>query len=497
MGVEGYARSRVFSWDQSEFLGMEVPFLTSAGRRPGPRVKMQVNDHTELVLSANGKKFEQLDWAMHEVVKFVNRINSEEIPPLPACAWEIVLKHEVHIPEGETREELARDKDKLASKAREFFIGCLFYFLISMYMQRWRQKIERGRMIKIGFRWWYGGAEDLAKQMQYNSGKYVYFDADFKGFDTTVKMFLLFLYSTQLAYYHDFRKMEPEDVRIFKVLLKICTTVLSIKVVHTFGSMWRMMFGVMPSGAFETSHGNSWIVGFTFFHYLATVMIQNPSRRKVIRSYLMQFLILVIVYGDDHIIGVPDELYDIINQEGYRRFLEKYYDMILRNCREFRQFLSTVDEYGELQEKGAVFLRRYLVPREQLTSRRDVAKVLPFRPTSATIKKFAHGSGLPRTRLDYVLCAIGMAYDNSTNKHAYEFCRFMYDYFLDGQDFNTLVEQADFVQDNNLTRIMMKAGISEKEIREGFPTAEKLMDMHVPDDIYVRFQVHDPYIGDV
>jgi hypothetical protein len=147
------------------------------------------------------------------------------------------------------------------------------------------------------------------------------------------------------------------------------------------------------------------------------------------------------------------------------------------------------------------FLSKYFVDRDLITTRKDLPKVLPYRHFSKIIKKYAHGDGSSRTTVDYILAAIGMVYDSfGTNPLSYDFCYFMYTRnmaALGVSDFFDLVTRyRDSFTGKSLDNMLKKCGIPLSELKDGFPSKRKLLDMHINDpDKHImrdeRFEVSD------
>jgi len=395
--------------------------------------------------------------------------------------------------ETQTYEGMETSSKKMKDKAREFFIPHLLSVLLSMIVQRRRQKIERGKMIKIGLKWWYGGAERYANQLKYRSKNVAWGEADVIGFDTNVKIFLLLLYVVQAAIYYK----KTKDFDIFKVFLKMTATHLGFKLVHMFLDVWRSMVGSMPSGAYETSHGDSWIMGFMFFLYIATVAHKYPEKRRTMMDCIESGDLGITVYGDDHNIIIPDILTDIINMKDFHDYLLETFDAETRDVKQTKQFLSHLDRYGEIPDKGIVFLQRYFVHKDEIGGNyENLANILPLRPFEKTYRKFAFGKGGYRANVDLLLSSIGMAYDNGLNPVAYKFCEFMFEEFRSiCPPLEEILKDPYFsLQDTSITRLVKKLGIPLEQLAKGFPTREMVLSMHVYNETFSDFEDRTPLI---
>jgi len=201
-----------------------------------------------------------------------------------------------------------------------------------------------------------------------------------------------------------------------------------------------------------------------------------------------------VCYGDDFIVGMHKDIHDILNIHLFTQYLLTHWDMTLRNVRDLDRFLSVPDLVtGDLRFEGAVFLQRRFVAREAVTTRTDLPPVLPHRPLSRTIERFAWGAcGGNRRTEDYLLSVIGMFYDTQgTNALAYEFCQFMYEDIINRYkvDFNKVMTDIGTYtgHDTNLTRLIRKCGITVEDIRNGVPSRDSLLSRHIMDKNYTDF----------
>jgi hypothetical protein len=266
---------------------------------------------------------------------------------------------------------------------------------------------------------WSGGAWLLASRFHAMEEGYTYYSGDFSALDTTIKASLLQLYSAFSDYYYK----KSGEYYVFKKFLSIACENLTFKCVHFFDNIWRMVYGVMPSGAYETSHGDSWIVSFIYMQYLVAIGDKFPHIKQQIMEQFDLLCLRVVVYGDDSILCVPDFLAEYVNIYGFSEFVSEFYQMTMRDLEQTSDFCSIPNvRTGGIAKYGAVFLSRYFVKRESVTNRTDVPAVLPYREFRKIQKKYAFGSGEKRTPRDHVLAALGMVYDSmGTNLRAYDF----------------------------------------------------------------------------
>jgi hypothetical protein len=237
-----------------------------------------------------------------------------------------------------------------------------------------------------------------------------------------------------------------------------------------------------------------------YYLYIAQVIQRYPDRAIQIRNLLRLYRIGIVVYGDDHVMFTHKDVHDIINETGFARFVHDFWNMQIRDIHR-SSFFSKPNKYsGFLKEPGIVFLKRYFVRREDVFTQEeiddhDMSPVLPYRPLGALIMKYAYGKADEKSIIEYVVSAIGMAYDTQgTNKVAYDFCEHMYNSvsrLIVGKIEQLIQEFIERVikegKDTYITRLMRTAKLTSNDIINGFPTWESLMSRHKYNVEYVRF----------
>jgi len=386
---------------------------------------------------------------------------------------------------------LPEKRQRTYDKCREFFIPHMMQYIISYMVLKDRQMFERGTMIKVGMRWLFGGAQQFAEQMQYTDPDMVYGDGDYDALDTTINRVLLELYVSQAAVYID--KQNSPEYPMFLFFLQLATQNLGVKLVHIFANCWRVMFGVMPSGDFATSHGNSWIVGLLFFIYFEYVMLNNPHRREQMEDCFKNKKVQFPVYGDDHITGIHKSINDILNQTGYAKFVNEFFDMKITKLREDIPFFCVPDGYGGLKTDGTIFLKRRFVKRPSDFDA-DIVEVLPYKVLDDAIVKFAYGNNERLSVAEYAVACLGLAYDNmGINPVIHNLCEQFFIFLIKFGKIKGMTTLRDAILNNSLVsnrdimRTLRKIGITTDELLSGFPTRDKLLRMHVMNREYVNF----------
>jgi len=370
--------------------------------------------------------------------------------------------------------------DKFLVKGREFFIPELCLTILSDMMHKKRMLFERGDVITIGVKPWYGGWYDLAVKMNYNNPEIFWVDGDITALDKHIQDWMLYLYLARGARYYNWSGMNRVQRRVLKKLYAILMYHVTNKITLHVGTIWRLIRGVMYSGGKETSHGDSWIMALIFYVYVFYKMYEYPHAAPFIYSALLSDFIAIIVYGDDHIWCALKCFRHILNAHSFHEFLRDKFGMELRDFKEYDEFLS-VPDYGNgtLTYAGPKFLKRYFV--ENFLP--GAAPVLPYKPyfestlRLCTVKEEEDFPGL-------YLKAIGQAWDTTgTNTFMYGVARYVYDY----ASAHSSKTPAEIVQEWSLDpskaeimRSMSKKAMMPRDaFINGFPTLEELQSRHV------------------
>jgi len=377
----------------------------------------------------------------------------------------------------------------MQTKIREFFIAGMIGILLSHFLMNKRMFIERGNMIRIGSKYPFGGAYEFAKYMRYDVEGMLYITGDIKGLDKRIKDWQLMLYILAGKRYYNWKKFTPRQASMFRKLFRILAYNIAHKVVLHVGGFWRFMRGFMYSGGKETSPGNSWILCLAFYCYIIYTLGKFPHIRDYVDQFFFLRMIMIAVYGDDHVIGVPRILREYFNKKSWTRFLEYFFDMELQEAEEFESFLSEFNHHtGEFSKVGPKFLKRYFVAN---TIDPKLAAVLPVKPTDESmIRMFLNDKQEP---YDYIMSAKGIAWDTmGTNFAAYKIAKYFYDRVVaENPNITPMDVYKRYLEDpsrkEKLNQISKKLGISIEQILSGFPKLDRLLDMHVYDPLKCKF----------
>mmetsp|Transcript_66033 Transcript_66033/g.59297 ORF Transcript_66033/g.59297 Transcript_66033/m.59297 type:complete len:763 (+) Transcript_66033:145-2433(+) len=471
LGVDKYKSTQTFKFEES-IKRLKIPTTTSAGNMAGIVRHTKHLADIRIVYTVNGKKVIQDERSDDAIRMMVRDIRKGQSIKLLDRAWVITYKSEVLYATNGAEEM------KFPSKVRIYLIPTTTFYKISKMVHGYRQIIERGDLIQIGINWWNGGAYRFANRFRYNSKRHIRCEGDFRGLDTSLKMHYLMLYVVSSDYYYN----KEGDYDIYKAFLKIVASNLSVRVTHLHSGLWRIMAGMMPSGAYETSHGDSWIVALIFFQYFVYTMIRYPEKEAIIMNSLKSGDIDLAIYGDDFHWMIPESLHSCMNIDKLHDFVSTYLEMQMRDTKTLYRFLSVPDNVtGSLAVTGATYLSRYFIHVRDLdVVAKQTSLVVPYRDFYKTANKFAFGLGYARNIKDHILASIGMAYDTfGTNFVAYSFCKFMFDELVKkmGTSFDYLYEYLG-TTGKDISGVLRKVGVSPDQLKEGFPSRSKLLSMH-------------------
>jgi hypothetical protein len=470
---------------------IKVSFDASAGSRPGGSRVIKEAEGVYKHVGVKGKKLEQAEYMAKTMDEAVKNFRERGVFQLPPDYAKIVLKSEVHHVETVSREHL----EKMSMKAREYFIQGFLTVLLSQLVQNPRQKIERGNLIRIGMDWNRGGMQEFAEYFRYDDPDMRYITFDISGYDTSVIKLFLQIYSRWARQYMKFDNKEEKE--LFLAMLDLATQRLTTKITQIIGNVWRIIDGVMPSGAFETSHGDSWItalVYYCFFEYLSSTDIEFRTRYR--QSKIKKDLMLS-VYGDDNVIGFHKDFLKWFTEENFTMFFLQFGNFTLRDFQIHLQFLSVPDGRGGLKTKGVVFLQKYAIKLPEKFNYPGMPKIVHYRPVQVNIKKFYKGSGDYRTEFDYFLSALTGVYDNPFNQVWYDFCAHMYLHFKPKEEWQDKIMQVMKNTNGYVTRMMRKTHMDVSVLLQGFPTVAQIVNISLHDRNHHKFNHRDIWTYDL
>jgi hypothetical protein len=458
-------------WDYEQAIKdlIKITPMSSCGVRPGPSDCEEIEPNMFIHKTCNGKKLEQALPAARIIDKIVEDIRAGRPPLWTQPHAKVVIKSEVHHSFTFTEEELI----KISEKAREYFIPDLVTILLSQLVHGYRQKLERGKLIRIGMDWNYGGMQEFAEYFRYRDPDFRYVTFDITGFDTSVIKVMLQAYSMWSKVYMKFKS--PEVEKLYNILLTHATCRLTTKIAQLIGNIWRIIDGVMPSGAYETSHGDSWITALVYFAYFEYLSLTDLEFRKYYTS--TDIMIMLSVYGDDNVLGFHKKYAKWFTKEKIEEFFKQFANFTIRDFELHESFLSVPDGKGGLKHKGVVFLQKYCIETPIKYRVVGMPAVVHYRPVEVCIRKFVKGSGDQRLDLDYFLSALSGVYDNPFNQVWHDFCFMMYQSYLPNNNWIADIDLVIGQANGYVTRMMRKTGVKVDVLKRGFPLAQDIIDI--------------------
>jgi len=494
LGTRKYFGTHVFDRHDYRFEG--VPMGSSSGARAGPRQtfpKDQVHPYVR-VYSVTGKKAEQIEYAIDSYKEMVEQAERGEVD-LHDHGWIFSVKAETF----NSSEEISDDDFRaIHDKARLFKIGFVTGIILEAHVSKLRMMLERGH-IRVGMTWWWGGAEDFAKFIRYDDPDMVWSDADIRNLDMSLHRVIMEIYMGMSGVYY---KFEPGDINttVYKNLLKTAIRYLTVRVTHFFKSIWRVIVGGMPSGALNTSHGDSWCMLFLFCLFIQYLWETKPDFRRILDKEFYAGRVVFPIYGDDHIIGNPKTIAHYVNEYEFGQWLAKFWGMQIRALRMNLTALSVPNVLtGELSHRGVIFLQRFLIKRPaHFTMTEDMPDVYPYRALHKPAWRVAFSSdGESRDCVSTMIACIGGAYDMmGTNLVGHEFFQFLFQTIkhLENLDTVTLRNQMReklAAEGKDIVKMLRKGCIPPEEILAGFPSIAKLESMHKRDASKIKFRQYD------
>jgi len=403
----------------------------------------------------------------------IKDFNATGIFELPQVVNAIGLKKEFLY----AGEEDLKTADKMQSKLRYIWLCETLEFLVSASVQGYRQKLERRGPILIGSKFSHGGAWDFAQKCKFNSKDHFWILGDFSSYDLSIKRFFLNLFAMENLRYFNRSSFVGRTWQLFVKFNEWVSHNVGCKLVRKPNGEWGFLEGSMGSGSFITSHGDSWILAFTFFMFVESIA-EGSELGDDIRRDLMNCLLGIFVFGDDFVIYMLKKYRHIINKYTYASFMEQL-GFIFKELEEKDTFLTSVDRECNITEKGVKLLQHYFVHVDSVdTCGVDgLPEVLPWKDTIRLCARAVYGNGEPRVDIDYAISAIGNAYANhGVNEYVHKFYKYIFD-----NSIHQVGAQGEWIADyiktqassgSNISSMLRKAGMTADDLINGFPTRE-------------------------
>lgn len=371
--------------------------------------------------------------------------------------------------------------EKWCAKHRIFIIPSSIFIYAERMVMYLRKLLEQNTDIKIGFKWPRGGADFLFAG--YNLVNALFADGDFSKLDQTIHQVLMRLfYSTTMIYFGP-----GKDRSAMEWIVEQLVNHVSARVTHLMEDLWARVMGQMPSGAWGTSHGDSWIVLFLYYLFVSATLAAQEDEEYVRRreTEFAEKSAGIIVYGDDHVVVTTEESEALLGEDSFAAWVATVWGMKIQQIRK-RLPLKSLVRNGELvpDKKGVVFLKHYLVECDLQIP--NPPKLMPFRPRQEVCKKAVWGSsGADRTEIDVLLSTIGIAYGTmGTNPFSHRWLEYFYHAlsgFVEGGMESPAVRAA--AQEMNWGKLRT-FDVSLKDILKGFPSLQHLQQRNSVDKCY-------------
>lgn len=475
-----------FRYNASELIDYVTRATSAAGIRPGRSRVVGALGDMRIREIVDGKKADQFMYYALSFDEFIHDLIDEQLCKIKDfdhtekfktyCVMR--LKDEFRYVWPPSAEEC----QKLATKCREFFIPNLLQQFLSKMLMTPRQLLERGDVIRIGQKWNFGEAQRFAEYMHAGSTRMCWHTGDINKLDKHIRDWMLTLYiqfgRPYFSYDDDLTK------NLMDALFLLLSERINVKIVNHIGSVWTVIKGMMYSGGYETSHGDSWCMLLGFCLYLSHVIASGHKLSSKVDQCLKAGLIRIAIYGDDHVWCAPRALVEVLNEREYGKFIFEFCGLEVRDAMTLFNFYSTTSLNGEIKEPGVVFLKRYFVL-SKIVDDPNYPLVYPFKPTHDTmIKLFCNKANLEIT---YPLQAIGQAYDTlGTNPVSYEMCKRFYLYYcrILKMEPSEIVREAINNSDvTTIRRLLTRSGITLEDLEKGFPSRSLLLGLHKIDEL--------------
>jgi len=440
----------------------------------------------DVPLKVGGKK--KLELFEADVKSILDWLTDEEAMDL-YVAFNNTGKNEVFF--SNTKQWNADDFAAWKHKCRLFVIPSSIFILLERMVGELRQMLERRGPICVGMKWSKGGMDVIAKKLKIdilNEWLHILVEGDVENFDQSVwERFIDLYFSFGLVY----DLPEGPDYQARKRITRMLIRILLTRLTHMFGKIWGFKIGGMPSGIYNTSHGDSWIMCLWFFLFGVFQIANAPKEDKEMLEQALLWMIAIIVYGDDHVYNMTADpkVQKYFGGKIFVHFMNQHFGVKIRGLRDGISFLST-QKGGLLCHKGMTFCRQQAIMNEHRDVSPKQPRYLPFRENFEFWVRTGWGRDVRvRTPIELMLSCIGHAYGTfASNRIAYDGLFFLYETALahsyDPKKEKFLLQEglkgfgsADFQE-------FRRRGVDPSEIINGFPSWETLIKKNEYDEQY-------------
>jgi len=454
-----------------DFSNLDDVYLgSSSGIHSGPSVTHELPDNVKIKISPNGKKAENFEADINKIFNFL--VSEQEFEVF----FSISPKNENFFDKLKLYDKELYERWE--SKLRLFIIPTSTFVLAEKLVSKIRMLVERGKIIQIGRKWSWGGAQFIAHLLGLNKGMYwdpVLVEGDIKNFDQSVNViFVRWYMSTMLIH----ENPKDPDYLFKQKIVEYLAKNLMCRLTRLFSNLWAQVIGGVPSGIFNTSHMDSWIMALYVFLFLVWQLVNaQECDKEELETAIHSFALLV--YGDDHLWNKGFGLTAVkFSGTLFAQFMKEMFDVTVRDIYDGIPLCSKVMN-GQLVSRGACFLRHFFVenPYGALPGQADV---VPFRETFEYISRAVHGRETKnRDLMDVLLSVIGHAYGTyASNKIAYDTLHCMFKAIITEVNLPIHTVLGDVVArvgDDDIRKLRQMA-ITVEDVLHGFPKWETLVE---------------------
>jgi len=396
-------------------------------------------------------------------------------------------------------------------KTRIFFIMSMLKLLIDklLYVDIFPQFYGRGR-IGIGFKWAGGGAEALAQELGAYDPNMGYFEYDFSKLDQTLLPGMLtLLFSLCMSRVKRTEELTEGQIfarEIMRAFMTDSADSVAVTLVKWVGNEYRWVIGVMFSGLYGTSWGDSLYVAVanrTFEFYLHRILRRE---RPDLEASFVACKKKGKIYGDNCILAYPKTIVEFMTRtktdhQGIEwkfglieEFFSKNWGLTLKRdeCRVhigqdpfFSTILTHRDPQGRplntfVERPGLNYLKRSFVRFEEVGVPGVFA--MPFRPTTDYFSKAAITAKEVTNPLIWPSRWIGLLIDSAgTNEAAWDFLSSLIVKFMERsygltQDdaWEEFLENSGIYDDADFQNRLKKSGVTPDQFTRRLSRAEML-----------------------
>lgn len=451
-------------------------------------------DYANVDVRPKGKKIDVFDQDLGAILEYI-RTGKE-----PSVYFSNTVKNEYQF--SFTKQWDDEKWRKFEQKLRIFVIPSSIYVLLERMISNPCHRRERGKLIRVGHKWGYGGADTLAQLLAVFNTPWAkcLVAGDFDKFDQSVIAPFVDLYWSTLLAYHD---ETDEDFPIIKEICKYLCKQQLYRITRLIGDRWAVVHGQVPSGQLNTSHMDSKIMAFYFISFaIHTIRNASEEYREDLELYFID-IVKLIVYGDDHVYnkGMHEKWSGFFSGAAFSQFCKTYYNCDIRDLEDGVSFLSVTKD-GYLVIRGVTFLRHQFVvnPYYMNPNYPGQCQFLPFRETREVMIRAVYAREVKtREPLDILLSIVSHAYGTyGANKDAYDRLLILYNTIFIGEGFDRGLLESELFRRAS-TREMSKIrqmGLTPEELSRGFPSWDTIIKKNTYDPVYQDISQEHNATGD-